>query len=183
MHRIPKLRHIAGVLLAGLFVWTSGCTRSNEEPIPARQRWQEVAMNENGQVTMSDEEWKNLLTPEQYRVAREGGTERAFSGEYWNTTETGTYHCICCGQALYSSETKFHSGTGWPSYTAPVETTAVRRLEDRSFGMVRTEVRCSRCDAHLGHVFPDGPEPTGERHCINSVSLKFLPEGQSSTPK
>ena len=128
-------------------------------------------------VEKTEEEWKQELTPEQYYVLRQKGTERAFTGEYWNHKGDGTYQCAACGQVLFGSDTKYDSHCGWPSFYDAIPGT-VKYYEDRSHGMLRTEVTCSRCDGHLGHIFPDGPRPTGTRFCINSVSVKFVPEKQ-----
>jgi peptide-methionine (R)-S-oxide reductase len=135
----------------------------------------------NQKINKSDAEWRAELSPEQYYVTRQHGTERAFTGPYWNEKRPGLYSCVCCGAPLFSSETKYDSGSGWPSFWAPLDPNAVSKYDDFSHFMRRTEIRCAQCDAHLGHVFPDGPNPTGQRYCMNGTALHFSPREDSES--
>jgi peptide-methionine (R)-S-oxide reductase len=147
--------------------------------MPCQERIMSFSPQTPPRVVKSDAEWRQQLTPEQYYVTREHGTERAFTGPYWNEKRPGTYACVCCGTPLFSSGTKFDSGTGWPSFYSPSAKDAVSEYVDRSWFMRRTEVRCAVCEAHLGHVFPDGPKPTGLRYCINGYALSFAPTNKT----
>jgi len=166
------------ILILAAFI-VGGCAEglSNGKPMPAQTSHRNV-MN-NLKVNKTEEEWEQTLSSEEFRILRQKGTERAFTGEYWNNHEKGMYNCAACGEALFDSETKFDSGTGWPSFYKPVDPKAVIDEVDVSYGMHRDEVLCASCGGHLGHVFDDGPQPTGLRYCINSASLKFEKAGES----
>jgi peptide-methionine (R)-S-oxide reductase len=165
----------AAVALGAVLAGAEEKPMKTEDPAAATApaHWELPPTDTSRKVVKSEEEWKRLLTPEQFRVARKQGTERAFSGAYWNNHAKGVYRCIACGLELFSSETKYESGTGWPSFWQAIAPDRVETHSDRTFGMRRTEVVCPRCGSHLGHVFPDGPPPTGQRYCMNSAALAF----------
>jgi peptide-methionine (R)-S-oxide reductase len=177
--RVTRRRFLAAAAFVGAGAWLyrvrppAVAAEAPKGPIRAYS-WEKKGYFMTDKVKKTDAEWRKMLTPEQFDVTRKKGTERSFTGTYWDTKEKGTYRCICCGLDLFRSETKYDSGTGWPSYYEPIAKENVRTADDFSFFGKRTEVLCARCDAHLGHVFDDGPRPTGLRYCMNSASLRFV---------
>ena len=171
MNRVVVLAAILPILAAGAILVAGPEKPSKGAPMTASAS----PASSHDRVIKTDEEWKKILTPAQYNVTRKKGTERAFTGPNWDNHANGTYACVCCDLPLFDSETKFESGTGWPSFWQPLSKGAVREESDNTLFTVRTEVLCRRCDAHLGHVFPDGPKPTGLRYCMNGTALKFTP--------
>ena len=176
------MKYLSGICsLAAAGFLLAGCGASHVSNPPASDTKPALTASTNQQtmnepITRTDEEWKKLLTPEQYRVLRQKGTERAFTGEFWNTKDKGAYRCAACGEELFVSDTKYDSGCGWPSFFQPASSNKITEAEDNTLGMKRVEVMCSKCGGHLGHVLDDGPHPTGLRYCINAASLKFEPK-------
>lgn len=166
------MKYILSFLIVGVIL---ACTSEDSvlNKIESNVNYESTIEDTLKKVFKSNQEWKKVLTPQQFEVARNKGTEVAFTGEYWDSKKKGVYHCVCCDLPLFSSDTKYKSGTGWPSFYAPINETNVGEVADNSYGWNRVEVICNRCDAHLGHVFEDGPKPTGLRYCLNSASLKL----------
>jgi peptide-methionine (R)-S-oxide reductase len=181
-----KAHSAESILALALVLGSASCSGSGRpapEAGPPSGNEVKASMASDASTAGTEDEWKEKLTPEQYRICRGKGTERAFTGKYWNTKTPGTYVCAACGNTLFSSETKYDSGSGWPSFWAPASNGAVKTDEDSSLGMTRTEVLCSKCQSHLGHLFDDGPAPSHQRYCINSASLDLIEKAPGEAPK
>ncbi len=182
MNKIPYVASMLFVILTGLSL-AAAEGEASKNPSKDKAGKKDSKKAKAAKVIKHKGEWRKILTPTQFYVCREKGTERAFSGAYWNEKTEGTYHCVCCNQELFSSTTKYKSGTGWPSFWAPITKEAVSTATDTKLRRTRVEILCSRCDSHLGHVFSDGPKPTGQRYCVNSASLKLVPKEKPKEAK